>query len=196
MKNDVCGVGVAWDSKVAGIRILSKVISDADEAIALNYAYQENQIYSCSWGPPDDGQAMEAPGLLIKKAIMKGIQDGRGGKGSVFVFASGNGASSDDNCNFDGYTNSIYSITVGAIDRTGGHPFYAESCSAQMVVTYSSGGGDSIVSQHSATFILLMLTTLAHNRCRLGSMLQRPRRYLCRRPSRSRYLRPGALRSP
>lgn len=146
VKNDVCGVGVAWDAKVAGIRILSKVISDADEAIALNYAYQQNQIYSCSWGPPDDGRAMEAPGVLIKKAIMRGIQEGRDRKGSVFVFASGNGAASDDNCNFDGYTNSIYSITVGAIDRTGAHPYYSESCSAQMVVTYSSGSGDSIVA--------------------------------------------------
>jgi kexin len=146
VKNDVCGVGVAYNAKVAGIRILSKQISDADEAIALNYAYQENQIYSCSWGPPDDGKAMEAPGILIKKAILKGVQQGRGGKGSIFVFASGNGAASGDNCNYDGYTNSIYSITVGAIDRKGSHPYYSEHCSAQLVVTYSSGSGDAIVS--------------------------------------------------
>jgi kexin len=145
VKNNVCGLGVAWSSRVAGIRILSKPISDADEAIALNYAYQENQIYSCSWGPPDDGQSMDAPGILIKRAMVKGVQEGRGGKGSVFVFASGNGAANEDNCNFDGYTNSIYSITVGAIDRVGKHPYYAESCSANMVVTYSSGDGDAIV---------------------------------------------------
>lgn len=146
MKNNVCGVGVAWDAKVAGIRILSKQISDVDEAVAMNYAYQDNQIYSCSWGPPDDGEAMDAPGILIQRALVKGVQKGRQGKGSIFVFASGNGAASDDNCNFDGYTNSIYSITTGAIDRTGKHPYYAESCAAQMVVTYSSGSGDSIVS--------------------------------------------------
>ncbi|KAG0159780.1 hypothetical protein PDIDSM_7305 [Penicillium digitatum] len=40
-----------------------------------------------------------------------------------------NGAAFGDNCNFDGYTNSIYSIT---------------SCSAQLVVAYSSGSGDYI----------------------------------------------------
>lgn len=144
VKNNICGVGVAWKAKVAGIRILSKVITDADEAIALNYGYQDNHIYSCSWGPPDDGKSMEAPGILIKKAILKGIEEGRGGLGSVFVFASGNGAAAGDNCNFDGYTNSIYSITVGAIDRKGIHPYYSEQCSAQMVVTYSSGSGDAI----------------------------------------------------
>ncbi|KAF7515674.1 hypothetical protein G7054_g14461 [Neopestalotiopsis clavispora] len=143
-KNDVCGVGVAYDSKIAGIRILSKMISDADEAIAMNYDYQHNQIYSCSWGPPDDGRTMDAPGVLIKSAMLNGVQNGRGGLGSIFVFASGNGAASEDNCNFDGYTNSIYSITVGALDRKGAHPYYSEKCSAQLVVTYSSGGGDAI----------------------------------------------------
>ena len=143
-KNDVCGVGVAYDSKIAGIRILSKLISDADEAIAMNYDFQHNQIYSCSWGPPDDGRSMEAPGVLIKRAMLNGVQNGRDKLGSIFVFASGNGAASEDNCNFDGYTNSIYSITVGAVDRKGLHPYYSEKCSAQLVVTYSSGSGDTI----------------------------------------------------
>ncbi|KAI0473678.1 peptidase S8/S53 domain-containing protein [Xylariaceae sp. FL0804] len=143
-KNDVCGVGVAYDSNIAGIRILSKQISDADEAEAMNYDFQHNQIYSCSWGPPDDGKSMDAPGILIKKAMVNGVQNGREGLGSVYVFASGNGAMSGDNCNFDGYTNSIYSITVGAIDRKGIHPYYSEKCSAQLVVTYSSGSGDAI----------------------------------------------------
>ncbi|PNS18023.1 Protease KEX1 [Sphaceloma murrayae] len=143
-KNDVCGVGVAYDSKVSGVRILSAVISDADEALALNYKMEENQIYSCSWGPPDDGRSMEAPGILIRKAMLTGIQKGRKGLGSLFVFAIGNGASNDDDCNFDGYTNSIYSVSVGGIDRKGLHPYYSEKCSAQLVVTYSSGSGDAI----------------------------------------------------
>lgn len=89
---------------------------------------------------------MEAPGRLIVKAMLNGVQKGRGGKGSVFVFASGNGGAVDDQCNFDGYTNSLMSITVGAIDRKGLHPFYSEACAANMVVTYSSGSGDNIVS--------------------------------------------------
>ncbi|KAL5044777.1 hypothetical protein BDW71DRAFT_95589 [Aspergillus fruticulosus] len=138
-RNDVCGVGVAYDSRIAGIRILSGPIDDTDEASAINYAYQDNDIYSCSWGPPDDGATMDAPGILVNRAIVNGVQKGRDGRGSIFVFAAGNGAGSGDNCNFDGYTNSIYSITVGAIDREGQHPYYSESCSAQLVVAYSSG---------------------------------------------------------
>lgn len=144
VRNDVCGVGMAYDSKVSGIRILSKPIDDADEAAAINHQFNLNHIYSCSWGPRDDGQTMDAPNVLVKRAMMNGIQNGREGRGSIFVFAAGNGGSRDDNCNFDGYTNSIYSVTVGAISRQGSHPSYSEACSAQLVVAYSSGGSDAI----------------------------------------------------
>ncbi|KAH8827302.1 peptidase S8/S53 domain-containing protein [Flagelloscypha sp. PMI_526] len=144
--NTACGVGIAYDSKVAGVRILSGEISDVDEAAALNYGYQNVDIYSCSWGPTDDGKTMEAPDQLITKAMVEGIQRGRGGKGSVFVFASGNGAASGDQCNFDGYTNSIYSITVSSIDHEGHHPYYSETCTANMIVAYSSGGRKSITT--------------------------------------------------
>ncbi|KAI0748474.1 peptidase S8/S53 domain-containing protein [Daedaleopsis nitida] len=146
VKNDVCGVGIAYESKVAGIRILSGPISDVDEAAALNFDYQNTSIYSCSWGPPDDGRSMEGPGYLIKKAMVNGIQEGRSGKGSVFVFASGNGGRSGDQCNFDGYTNSIFSVTVAAIDYKGFHPDYSESCAANMVVAYTSGSGNHITT--------------------------------------------------
>lgn len=144
VKNSVCGVGVAYNAKVGGIRILSKIISDEDEAVAMNYAYQDNQIYSCSWGPPDDGRSMDAPGILIQKAMVNAVQKGRQGKGNLFVFAAGNGHTSGDNCNFDGYTNSIYTITIGGIDRKGLHGYYSEHCSAQLGVSYSSGSGDFI----------------------------------------------------
>ncbi|KAI8096740.1 subtilase [Halteromyces radiatus] len=144
VKNGVCGVGMAYEAKVAGVRILSADITDEDEARALNYKYQENHIYSCSWGPPDYGEVAEAPQGIVLDAIKNGIKNGRNGTGTIFVFASGNGGGNDDNCNFDGYTNSIYTITVGAIDRLGNHPYYAERCSAQLVVTYSSGSGGNI----------------------------------------------------
>lgn len=153
VKNDVCGVGVAYDSKVSGIRILSGEITSEDEAAALVYGLDVNDIYSCSWGPPDDGKAMQAPDSIVKGALVRGIKEGRKGKGAVYVFASGNGGVHGDNCNYDGYTNSIYSITVGAIDHKGLHPPYSEACSAVLVVTYSSGSGEYI---H---------TTDYHNQC-------------------------------
>jgi len=51
-----------------------------------------------------------------------------------------------DNCNFDGYTNSIYTISIGAISSKNEHPPYSEPCSAQIAVTYSSGSAKQITT--------------------------------------------------
>lgn len=144
--NGFCGVGVGFNAKVAGIRILSGDLTAEDEAASLIYGLDVNDIYSCSWGPADDGTHLQGPSDLVKKALVKGTNEGRDKKGAIYVFASGNGGAFGDNCNYDGYTNSIYSITVGAIDHKGLHPPYSESCSAVLVVTYSSGSGEYIHS--------------------------------------------------
>ncbi|KAJ1550958.1 Proprotein convertase subtilisin/kexin type 7 [Nowakowskiella sp. JEL0078] len=77
---------------------------------------------------------------------MMGALKGRNGRGSIFVFASGNGGAYADNCNFDGYANSIYTISIGAIDPLGKSPHYAELCSAHLAVTYSGGSGLGITT--------------------------------------------------
>ena len=38
---------------------------------------------------------------------------GRNGNGVVYVWAAGNGGSKGDNCNCDGYTSSIYTLSIG-----------------------------------------------------------------------------------
>ena len=43
------------------------------EAIAFNHTYVD--IYSASWGPNDDGQTVEGPGPLARKAFEKGIKE-------------------------------------------------------------------------------------------------------------------------
>ena len=52
--------------------------------------------------------------VCVQKAMKYGVEFGRNGYGSVFVVASGNGGSKQDNCNYDGYANSIYTVTIGA----------------------------------------------------------------------------------
>ncbi|XP_035478323.2 proprotein convertase subtilisin/kexin type 7 isoform X3 [Scophthalmus maximus] len=137
--NSYCAVGVAYGSKVAGIRVLDGPLTDSLEAIAFNKHYQVNDIYSCSWGPDDDGRTVDGPHPLGKAALQHGVIAGRRGFGSIFVVASGNGGQYNDNCNYDGYANSIYTITIGAVDENGRMPFYAEECAAMLAVTFSSG---------------------------------------------------------
>uniref|UniRef100_A0A1A8PXQ5 Proprotein convertase subtilisin/kexin type 7 n=1 Tax=Nothobranchius rachovii TaxID=451742 RepID=A0A1A8PXQ5_9TELE len=140
--NSFCAVGVAYGSKVAGIRVLDGPLTDILEAIAFNKHYQVNDIYSCSWGPDDDGHTVDGPHPLGKAALQHGVIAGRRGFGSIFVVASGNGGLYKDNCNYDGYANSIYTITVGAVDEEGRMPFYAEECASMLAVTFSSGGAN------------------------------------------------------
>uniref|UniRef100_H3DA26 Proprotein convertase subtilisin/kexin type 7 n=1 Tax=Tetraodon nigroviridis TaxID=99883 RepID=H3DA26_TETNG len=138
--NSFCAVGVAYGSKVAGIRLLDGPLTDSLEAVAFNKHYQVNDIYSCSWGPEDDGRTVDGPHPLGKAALQHGVIAGRRGFGSIFVVASGNGGQYNDNCNYDGYANSIYTITIGAVDEKGKKPFYAEDCASMLAVTFSSGG--------------------------------------------------------
>ncbi|XP_017351647.1 proprotein convertase subtilisin/kexin type 7 [Ictalurus punctatus] len=138
--NSFCAVGVAYGSKVAGIRVLDGPLTDSMEAVAFNKHYQVNDVYSCSWGPDDDGRTVDGPHPLGQAALLHGVQHGRKGFGSIFVVASGNGGLYSDNCNYDGYANSIYTVTIGAVDENGKMPFYAEECASMLAVTFSSGG--------------------------------------------------------
>ncbi|XP_030632756.1 proprotein convertase subtilisin/kexin type 7 [Chanos chanos] len=140
--NSFCAVGVAYGSRVAGIRVLDGPLTDSMEAIAFNKHYQINDVYSCSWGPDDDGRTVDGPHPLGKAALQHGVIAGRRGFGSIFVVASGNGGQYNDNCNYDGYANSIYTVTIGAVDENGRKPFYAEECASMLAVTFSSGTGD------------------------------------------------------
>lgn len=144
--NGVCGVGIAYNARISAIRILSMNVQTKNEAAAVTYKYHDNHIYSCSWGPPDDGRAVDAPAKMVLEAFADGIVNGRSGRGSVYVFAAGNGKSTIDCCNYDGYANGIFSITVGAIDEDDRMPLYMEPCSAQLICAYSSNLRNKIVS--------------------------------------------------
>jgi subtilisin family serine protease len=141
--NDMCGVGVAYGCSIGAVRMLDGDITDSLEANSLGFRQDLVDIYSNSWGPDDDGRTLEAPGSLAQAAFRNGVTKGRNGLGNIFVFASGNGGRYGDNCNCDGYTNSIFTISIGSIDEQNQLPWYSEQCSAQLAVTYSSGNGGS-----------------------------------------------------
>eukprot|EP00118_Oscarella_pearsei_P015029 m.132615 g.132615 ORF g.132615 m.132615 type:complete len:170 (+) comp38083_c0_seq29:798-1307(+) len=99
-----------------------------------------------SWGPDDSGKTTDGPHTLAMRALVQGVVLGRHGYGSVYVFASGNGGRHQDSCNYDGYANSVYTLTVGAVAHDDSFPAYAESCSALHAVAYSSGSGKAITT--------------------------------------------------
>uniref|UniRef100_A0A673APS8 Furin-1-like n=1 Tax=Sphaeramia orbicularis TaxID=375764 RepID=A0A673APS8_9TELE len=137
--NDICGVGVAYNAKIGGVRMLDGEVTDMVEAQSLSLNPQHIDIYSASWGPEDDGKTVDGPAKLAKEAFLHGVTEGRGGLGSIFVWASGNGGREKDSCNCDGYTNSIYTLSISSSTQNGNVPWYSEACSSTLATTYSSG---------------------------------------------------------
>lgn len=138
--NSFCAVGIAYGASVGGVRMLDGDVTDAVEARSLSLNPQHIDIYSASWGPDDDGKTVDGPGELASRAFIEGTTKGRGGKGSIFIWASGNGGRELDNCNCDGYTNSIWTLSISSATEEGHVPWYSEKCSSTLATTYSSGG--------------------------------------------------------
>ena len=148
MGNGVCGVGIAFNASIGGVRMLDGIVNDAVEARALSLNPNHIDVYSASWGPEDDGKTVDGPGPLAKRAFLNGVVRGRHGKGSIFVWASGNGGRYSDNCNCDGYTNSIFTLSISSATQNGFRPWYLEECSSTLATTYSSGtpGNDKSIA--------------------------------------------------
>lgn len=137
--NEYCGVGVAYNASIGGVRMLDGTVTDDVEAQALGLNPNHIDVYSASWGPDDNGKTVDGPGHLAAQAFVNGVRNGRKGKGSIFVWASGNGGKKQDNCNCDGYTNSIYTLSISSATQRGQKPWYLEECSSTLATTFSSG---------------------------------------------------------
>ncbi|XP_076804353.1 furin-1-like isoform X2 [Clavelina lepadiformis] len=137
--NGICSIGIAYDAKIGGVRMLDGQVTDAVEAASIGLRPEYIDIYSASWGPDDDGKTVDGPAKMARAAFVNGVKKGRGGKGSIFVWASGNGGRSLDNCNCDGYTDSIYTLSISSATQRSTKPWYSESCSSTLATTYSSG---------------------------------------------------------
>ncbi|XP_004372698.1 proprotein convertase subtilisin/kexin type 6 [Trichechus manatus latirostris] len=156
--NSYCIVGIAYNAKIGGIRMLDGDVTDVVEAKSLGIRPNYIDIYSASWGPDDDGKTVDGPGRLAKQAFQYGIKKGRQGLGSIFIWASGNGGREGDYCSCDGYTNSIYTISVSSTTENGYKPWYLEECASTLATTYSSG----------AFFERKIVTTDLRQRCTDG----------------------------
>ncbi|KAL4660764.1 proprotein convertase subtilisin/kexin type 6-like isoform X1 [Arapaima gigas] len=156
--NSHCTVGIAHHARIGGIRMLDGDVTDLVEAKSLGIQPDYIDIYSASWGPDDDGMTVDGPGPLAKQAFELAAKKGRKGKGSIFVWASGNGGRRGDHCSCDGYTNSIYTISVSSTTESGTMPWYLESCASTLASTYSSG----------ETYHRKIVTTDLRQRCTEG----------------------------
>ncbi len=145
--NNAAGVvGAAFDAGIVGIRLLEGFTTDQDQADAMNHqvvdANPNNWVHvnNNSWGPSDCGCILETFGPLMEAALVNGTTNGRGGLGVIYVWAAGDGRTSSDNVNYDGYASSRYTIAVGATGGDGVFASYSEPGASMLVNTPSSYG--------------------------------------------------------
>ncbi|XP_061555258.1 proprotein convertase subtilisin/kexin type 5-like [Phycodurus eques] len=135
--HSTCTMGVAFHTRIGGVRMLdvpNGEVTDTAEAQALSFKPQHVDIYLASWGPDDDGATVDGPGPLTRLALQNGIQTGRHGRGSVYVWAAGSGGHRGDHCSCDGYSNSIYTISIGSSSGRvlRNQPDHQERCSSTL----------------------------------------------------------------
>jgi len=138
--NNKLGVcGVAPQATLVGLRLTSGSATDANEILAHRWRMDKIAVKNNSW-TRDVNNGVTTVRLTsgVARAIQDAVSLGRGGLGTVFVWAAGNGAqnyrtgffagprfSQDVSC-YDGYPNNINVIAVGAVDVKGVKSYYTE----------------------------------------------------------------------
>ena len=151
--NDRDGLGIAPSASLIPIRLIPDrnlvtttggSYSSSTEAEALSYRDDIVDIYNNSWGP-GDGRYAAMPGV-VEAALEENVREGRNGRGTIYVWAAGNGGLEDDNSNYDGYNASPYTISVGAIGDNDILASYSEPGANLLVTAPSLGTGQGIVT--------------------------------------------------
>ena len=135
-KNGLGVLGSCWDCTLAIYRLLASPITALDEYQSFTKDMQQVHVKSNSWGP-NDGQ-IHGMHQLTYTGLIESINEGRNKKGTIHVFAAGNGGR-QDGLNFDGYANSPYTISVSGIAADGSFPYYSEYGSCIGTSAPSSG---------------------------------------------------------
>jgi kexin len=153
-RNGIGGVGVAYGAKVSRIYYGF----DTDTAAAFVFRNDLNAIKTNSWGPPDTA-TLGAMSSVELAALETAGTVGRGGLGTVLVWAAGNGGFVNDRVEYDPYASNRHAIAVGAIGPDDQRAPYSEAGSALMLVTTSSpalfpGGSSGVYSTVGSDTVL------------------------------------------
>lgn len=136
--NGIGVTGTAMNVKLVGYNMLMKDTA-ANEADAMTRGQSANDIYSNSWGFPDDTGMFNLSAATWQTAVENGLSGGRGGKGSIYVWAAGNGGQTVDRSDYDGQASYHGVIAVAALDNTGKKTCYSEEGSNLLVSAFGGG---------------------------------------------------------
>ncbi len=142
--NQLMGVGAAYNAQFT-THLLS---SDSETADALAFRNDLNDVRNNSWGP-FDLNIIHHPAAVIMDAIEQAAREGRAGRGTVLVWAAGNGGVIGDRVDYDPYASSRYTLAVGSIGDQDLGASYSERGASLALVTQSDGNTRGIYTTAS-----------------------------------------------
>lgn len=148
MGNNSKGVtGVAFNASLVGYNLLAATTgSFGADAVTKDLA--DNHIYTNSYGAPDGNGLIHQTDQAWREAITTGITTGRSGKGVVYTWAAGNGATDNDRSDYDGQANFHGVLAIGSLNDQGTRSSYSEPGSNLLVMAY---GGEFCSTQTTTT---------------------------------------------
>ena len=141
--NDIGVRGVAPRATIHGRNWLLDQ-SDAALADAMLNGASTTAISNNSWGALGYGTATPAAAVW-KRAVRQGLKTGWGGKGTVYVFAAGNGAQSGSQVNLSELTTHYGVVAVCGTGPDGTRAPYSETGATLWVCAPTHADNDSMV---------------------------------------------------
>lgn len=145
----VGGRGVAPRASILGYNLLESTTL-SNEADAMTRNNNSVDISSNSWGAPDGTGLLTPSGMTWRDAIGTGVSQGRGGRGTIYTFAAGNGGS-QENSNYDGYANNHGVMAICSVGDDGQLAFYSEEGANLWVCTPSLGNNNHAITTTDRT---------------------------------------------
>jgi subtilisin-like proprotein convertase family protein len=130
--SDISCAGLDWSNPQPSLSCTEAISRYCQESFENDPGCVENlDLYvRCSFSSMPETTEM---------ALEKGINEGREGKGIIYVFSSGNDFALGSDLNFEGTRNSRLTISVGAVGKDGKHSSYSRTGAAIFI---SAPGGD------------------------------------------------------
>ena len=144
--NGIGITGAAPRARIAGIRMPLGSVSDATAAAGMIFNAATTDIYSMSVGAPDNGMVALASAEEWA-ATETGITTGRGGLGSLYSKAGGNGGtasagnSNEDHSSLEELNSHRGMIAVAAVNASGQRSWYSERGSNILIAAPSNHDG-------------------------------------------------------
>lgn len=133
--------GVAYGSTMARLRNGTMLV----RGNAMQWKYNSIPVKTNSWGPANPPFQFPAhtESDFVMDALERGIRYGRGGRGTVYLFASGN-AGPTDRVDYEPLGSSRWTLAIGAVDETLAPASYSQGGTSLFATTFSGGDGAPI----------------------------------------------------